>query len=152
MKASRFDSGRAPLINVSWIRRAISGSQDAPLARPLENAASGPVRGLIGAPRSGCAFVAAEVADERVERWREEQPEAGDTQHAEQHCCPQGLAHLRAGASGHGQRSDTQDERKGSHQYRAQTCARGMHGSLTWCRAVFLLLPREFHDENRVLG
>src|SRR5215469_5549198 len=54
----------------------------------------------------------AEVADESVERWREEQTERRDSQHAKQHRCPERLAHFSASTGGHGQGSDAEDERK----------------------------------------
>src|SRR5262249_59785105 len=97
--------------------------------------------------------LAANLANKRVESRREEKAESGDSDHSEEHGGAKGWGHLRARAAGHGEREHTENEGKGGHQDWAETDAGGGRRSLLRLVAVLILpLPRELHDQNRVLG
>ena len=95
---------------------------------------------------------AAEVANESVKRWREQQAKAGHAQHAEEHRGSERAAHLRAGSGGYSERCDTEYERERRHQDRTQTRARRVHGGAARARALMFFLAGELDDQDRIFG
>src|SRR5262249_18219783 len=97
--------------------------------------------------------LAAGLANKYVESRRKQKAESGDSDHSEEHSGAQRLAHLRARAAGHCEREHTENEGKGGHQDWAETDAGGgRRGLLRLVAVVILPLPRELHDQDRVLG
>ena len=70
----------------------------------------------------------AELADEGVEGWREQQAEDRNPEHSEEHGRAERLAHLRACPRRHGERENTENEGERGHQYRAQADPGGRCG------------------------
>ncbi len=93
-----------------------------------------------------------QAAHHNIESGRENQPENGDAQHAEQHGGAERLPEFSAGADRDHKRQHTEDEGERSHQDRAQTkLGRFRRGLIAIPALVFELLG-EFHDQDCVFG
>ena len=73
-------------------------------------------------------------------------------EHAAEHGSAERLTHLGAGAGGDHQRQHAENEGERGHQDRPQAHARRFGRRLEAVLAVLLVLPRELHDQNCVLG
>ena len=62
------------------------------------------------------------------------------------------MAHLGSRTGRDHERSNPEDERKGRHQDRTKPCARRTHRGFAWTYPLQFRLPREFDDQDRVLG
>src|ERR1700758_4702144 len=89
---------------------------------------------------------------DHVKDRREYKTECGHSNHAGKHGGTQRLTQLRAGANCPDQWSDAEDKGKRRHQDRTQSQPGGINRGLPAAMAAILELPREFDDEDGVLG
>ncbi len=110
-------------------------------------------RGLSGCGCGSLRVALFEPHDHDIEHGREEETEAGNSEHAEEDGGAESLAHFGAGAAADDQRKHAENKGKGSHQDRAQSEAAGFdRGRETIFPVAVLNLFGELDDEDGVLA
>jgi hypothetical protein len=90
--------------------------------------------------------------DHREEHGSKKDSKKGNADHSSEDGCTQGLIHFGAGSFSDHQGQDAKNEGKRGHEDWPQTQPGSFRRSLDPPLSGFHLLPREFHDQDRILA